>query len=219
MTFKISPYGGTTVVVLIPQDLITEQAGPETALSVPQARTAGADALPTGHRRGAGPLEITGGGASARTLAGDPDGEPFDRPFDRADTSVRDDLHGTPPQTRTPARSPAPRDGAARPVADRSASAEVSGALAAPSPTLMPPPDTSHTPGGLPRRVPQTHLAAPLQDDEPAAPAPADDDERSPEAIRAAMASFQSGTRRGRSEAAHLLERDGDPAIDGEPRM
>ncbi|WP_406316380.1 nitrate- and nitrite sensing domain-containing protein [Streptosporangium sp. NBC_01639] len=219
VTFKISPYGGTTVVVLIPQDLITEQAGPETALSVPQARTAGADALPTGHRRGAGPLEITGGGASARTLAGDPDGEPFDRPFDRADTSVRDDLHGTPPQTRTPARSPAPRDGAARPVADRSASAEVSGALAAPSPTLMPPPDTSHTPGGLPRRVPQTHLAAPLQDDEPAAPAPADDDERSPEAIRAAMASFQSGTRRGRSEAAHLLERDGDPAIDGEPRM
>ncbi|GAA4236755.1 hypothetical protein GCM10023075_60250 [Streptosporangium album] len=216
VTFKISPYGGTTVVVLIPQDLVTEQTGPEVALSVPQARTASADALPAGHRQGAGPLEITGDAAPAWTLAGNSGGEPFDRPFDRGDTSVEDDLHGTPLQTR----SPAPRDKAARPVTDRSASAEASGALAFPSPTLMPPPDTSHTPGGLPRRVPQTHLAAPLQDDEPpAAPAPEDDDERSPEAIRAAMASFQSGTRRGRSDAAHLLERDGDPASDGEPHM
>ncbi|MEU8383804.1 hypothetical protein AB0C32_32085, partial [Streptosporangium sp. NPDC048865] len=87
-------------------------------------------------------------------------------------------------------------------------------------PPVLPPPDSSHTPGGLPRRVPQTHLAAPLQEDEPVAPPPADDtDERSPEMIRAAMSSFQAGTRRGRDDAAQLLDRDGDPADEGGPAM
>ncbi len=85
-------------------------------------------------------------------------------------------------------------------------------------PPVLPPPDSSHTPGGLPRRVPQTHLAAPLQEDEPAPPPPVDDaDERSPEMIRAAMSSFQAGTRRGRDDAAQLLDRDGDPADEGGP--
>ncbi|MGJ6961984.1 nitrate- and nitrite sensing domain-containing protein [Streptosporangium sp. G11] len=87
-------------------------------------------------------------------------------------------------------------------------------------PPVLPPPDSSHTPGGLPRRVPQTHLAAPLQEDEPAAPPPpADDgtDERSPEMIRAAMSSFQAGTRRGRDDAAQLLDRDGDPVDEDGP--
>ncbi|WP_436757505.1 nitrate- and nitrite sensing domain-containing protein [Streptosporangium sp. V21-05] len=83
-------------------------------------------------------------------------------------------------------------------------------------PPVLPPPDSSHTPGGLPRRVPQTHLAAPLQEDEPVAPPPADDaDERSPETIRAAMSSFQAGTRRGRDDAAQLLDREGDPVDEG----
>ncbi|WP_440102762.1 nitrate- and nitrite sensing domain-containing protein [Streptosporangium sp. H16] len=87
-------------------------------------------------------------------------------------------------------------------------------------PPVLPPPDSSHTPGGLPRRVPQTHLAAPLQEDEPAPPPPADDaDERSPEMIRAAMSSFQAGTRRGRDDAAQLLDRDDDPADEGGPAV
>jgi hypothetical protein len=93
-----------------------------------------------------------------------------------------------------------------------------SGGAVSSLPPVLPPPDTSHTPGGLPRRVPQTHLVAPLQDDEPL-PEPAlddDTDERSPEMIRAAMSSFQDGTRRGRSEAAQLVDRGGDPANDGE---
>jgi hypothetical protein len=37
--------------------------------------------------------------------------------------------------------------------------------------------------------------------------------------IRAAMSSFQDGTRRGRSEAAQLLDRGGDPMNDGEPAV
>ncbi|MFF3437310.1 nitrate- and nitrite sensing domain-containing protein [Streptosporangium sp. NPDC002721] len=87
-------------------------------------------------------------------------------------------------------------------------------------PPVLPPPDSSHTPGGLPRRVPQTHLAAPLQEDEPVAPPPVDDtDGRSPEMIREAMSSFQAGTRRGRDDAAQLLDRDGDPADEGGPAV
>ncbi|MFD0889297.1 sensor histidine kinase, partial [Streptosporangium algeriense] len=44
VTFKASPYGGTTVVVLLPQELIKEQAGqePEPAVAVPQPRAVGA---------------------------------------------------------------------------------------------------------------------------------------------------------------------------------
>ncbi|MFJ2032023.1 nitrate- and nitrite sensing domain-containing protein [Streptosporangium sp. NPDC087985] len=209
VTFKTSPYGGTTVVVLIPQDLVTEQSESETAVSVPQARTAS-----TGTSAGGTPV-VRGQMAGPRELAGGADsgGELLEGLFDRGERSIGDDLHGA---TSTP--MPAPWGKAATPVADRSESADVSGTPALPLPTVMPPPDTSHTPGGLPRRVPQTHLAAPLQDDEPlSVPSPEDDDERSPETIRATMASFQSGTRRGRSDAAHLLERGGDPVNGGEP--
>ncbi|MER5319447.1 sensor histidine kinase [Streptosporangium roseum] len=215
VTFKASPYGGTTVVVLIPQELITEQAEPEAVVSVPQARTAlsgGSSATTALRGPGSGPQAITGGGGPA--------GEPFDRPldgpfggpFDRRERTIEESLRAATPPSRQEADPPA---------TGRHASAGASGDPASPLPPVMPPPDTSHTPGGLPRRVPQTHLAAPLQDDEPApAPAPEDDeDERSPEMIRAAMASFQDGTRRGRSDAAQLVERGDDPVSGGEPRM
>ncbi|MEV4187361.1 nitrate- and nitrite sensing domain-containing protein [Streptosporangium canum] len=208
VTFKASPYGGTTVVVLVPQELITEQAESETVVSVPQARTAvsGGPSATTAFRGpGAAPEAITG--------AAGPAGGPFDRPFDgtldgpfdRRERTIEESLRAaTPPQRQEAAPPPA----------------GASGDPVSPLPPVMPPPDTSHTPGGLPRRVPQTHLAAPLQDDEPApAPAPEDDDERSPEMIRAAMASFQDGTRRGRSDAAQLTERGDDPVNGGEPRM
>ena len=67
------------------------------------------------------------------------------------------------------------------------------------------------TPSGLPFRVPQANLAPALAE-EPRRGAEAEDEEdRSPEDIRKIMGSFQSGTRRGRSEAAKLLgEEDGN---------
>ncbi|MEU7452537.1 sensor histidine kinase [Streptosporangium roseum] len=214
VTFKASPYGGTTVVVLIPQELITEQAEPEAVVSIPQARTAlsgGSSATTALRGPGSGPQAITGGGAPADEPFDRPLDGPFGDPFDRRERTIEESLReATPPS----------RQEAAPPAAGRHASAGASGDPASPLPPVMPPPDTSHTPGGLPRRVPQTHLAAPLQDDEPApAPAPEDDDERSPEMIRAAMASFQDGTRRGRSDAAQLVERGDDPVNGGEPRM
>ncbi|TDB97339.1 hypothetical protein E1267_39925 [Nonomuraea longispora] len=63
------------------------------------------------------------------------------------------------------------------------------------------------TPSGLPLRVPQANLAPALRDDTPTQPdLEEDDDERSPEEIRAMMGSFQSGTRLGRTEAAKMMD-------------
>ncbi|MEO3854391.1 nitrate- and nitrite sensing domain-containing protein [Acrocarpospora sp. B8E8] len=63
----------------------------------------------------------------------------------------------------------------------------------------------SFTPSGLPFRVPQASIAPSLRD-RPVEDLPEDeDDDRSPEDIRKIMGSYQSGTQRGRSEAARLL--------------
>ncbi|MBP2705551.1 sensor histidine kinase [Microbispora sp. RL4-1S] len=72
-----------------------------------------------------------------------------------------------------------------------------------------PAPPASFTPSGLPFRVPQANLAPALADntadlDED------DEDDRSPEDIRKIMGSFQSGTRKGRSEAARLQNEGSD---------
>ncbi|MDW5328964.1 nitrate- and nitrite sensing domain-containing protein [Plantactinospora sp. KLBMP9567] len=62
----------------------------------------------------------------------------------------------------------------------------------------------SLTPSGLPVRVRQANLAPPLRDgDDRTEPEPAEDHApRTPEQIRRMMSSYQSGTRRGRSDAA-----------------
>ncbi|MER7475584.1 hypothetical protein ABT351_33515, partial [Micromonospora sp. NPDC000018] len=60
------------------------------------------------------------------------------------------------------------------------------------------------TESGLPVRVRQASLAPELRDE----PAAGDDDEdtvRPPEQVRRMMSSYQSGTRRGRTDAARLL--------------
>ncbi|MEV4098175.1 sensor histidine kinase [Streptosporangium saharense] len=242
VTFKASPYGGTTVVVLLPQELITErterQPEPEPAVAVPQPRTVAAEgqvlphtathaaspvmppsalpsALPTMPRgprdQGADPLASHGGQTGGAGPVPGAQGVPG--------------IPGTPGIPGVPNVPPAVRR-EARPATHR----RVPGATQEPQageggpgsalPPVLPPPDTSHTPGGLPRRVPQTHLAAPLQEEEPATREPGTDDadERSPEMIRAAMASFQDGTRRGRSDAAHLLDKEDDRADGGGSR-
>ncbi|MER5623350.1 nitrate- and nitrite sensing domain-containing protein [Streptosporangium sp. NPDC002544] len=255
VTFKASPYGGTTVVVLIPQDLINEEQ-PEASIGVgvPQARPAS-----TGEMNG-----TTSAVAAVRGRAGDPlgiaagpvrtggaEGEPVDEsvpgawpeawepaspgrvadpglpagladpaaPGRFADPAALRQL----PDSGAPMSLPDftnPGSPAAPGAPDGSTTPGRAGGPGAALPPVLPPPDSSHTPGGLPRRVPQTHLAAPLQDDEVAAPVPPDDDgadERSPEMIRAAMTSFQTGTRRGRDDAAQLTRRAGDPVDEGGP--
>ncbi|WP_344918691.1 sensor histidine kinase [Streptosporangium oxazolinicum] len=289
VTFKSSPYGGTAVVVLIPQELISEEEqGTSVGVGVPQqARPASTtemngttSAVAAVRGRVGDPLGITGGPVRATEAEGEiisehvpgarpeawepeqpangrsrPSGPssggfadpgrlltpPPGRSTDpgltggRADQapSGRHSAGSTPaedytdptfpgrfadpsalrqmPETGTPGRLP----DFTNPGSPVSQGAPGGGASL---PPVLPPPDSSHTPGGLPRRVPQTHLAAPLQEDEPevpSTPADGDADERSPEMIRAAMSSFQAGTRRGRDDAAYLLDRDGDPADEG----
>ncbi|WP_067894967.1 sensor histidine kinase [Actinomadura chibensis] len=91
---------------------------------------------------------------------------------------------------------------------------ERAAAVAAPpesAPEPEPEPDEalvtdSATPGGLPVRVPQASLAAPLKEDPPAPEAPQPDDDadalRSPEEVRRMVRSYQEATRRGRADAA-----------------
>ncbi|MFE3453125.1 nitrate- and nitrite sensing domain-containing protein [Nonomuraea sp. NPDC059194] len=73
----------------------------------------------------------------------------------------------------------------------------------------------SRTPSGLPLRVPQANLAPALRDETPATPPgpEEEDDQRSPEEIRAMMGSLQRGSRLGRTEAAKLM-RDDRPGDD-----
>ncbi|MBW8485070.1 hypothetical protein [Actinomadura parmotrematis] len=68
-----------------------------------------------------------------------------------------------------------------------------------------PVPDDPTTPSGLPVRVPQTSLAPPLREDDPATenpPEPA----RSPADIKRIMGSYQRGIRRGREATAERSE-------------
>ena len=83
MTFKASPYGGTTVVVLIPQELINEEgAAPSVSVGVPQARPASSgemngttSAVAAVRGRAGDPLGITGGPAQAEETEGFADPE------------------------------------------------------------------------------------------------------------------------------------------------
>jgi hypothetical protein len=72
------------------------------------------------------------------------------------------------------------------------------------------PAEASYTPSGLPFRVRQASLARPLRD---GTAAPTDDGAnedlpRSPDQVRRIMSSYQSGTHRGRVDAARLIDDD-----------
>jgi hypothetical protein len=139
----------------------------------------------------------------------DPAGEPASLP------------QRTLPQRTLPQRTPAQRSAAdpVPPLDTRESQVPPptpghDGAAADPGPTE----GTVYTPAGLPWRVRQPSPTRPLRD-EPAAPEDADGEPvtprtRPPEEIRQMMASYQSGTRRGRS-AATAGTPDTSPA--GEP--
>ncbi|MEQ4304140.1 nitrate- and nitrite sensing domain-containing protein [Plantactinospora sp. B6F1] len=78
---------------------------------------------------------------------------------------------------------------------------------AGPAPASGP---ASQTPSGLPVRVRQANLAAPLRgEDDRTEPEPAEEQApRTPEQIRRMMSSYQSGTRRGRSDAGRPVDDD-----------
>ncbi|RVX42801.1 signal transduction histidine kinase [Nonomuraea polychroma] len=180
VVLKASPYGGTTVVVLLPQELVQLDPRPE-----PQG--GGGERLP---RR---PTAVA---TVARPVAGE-----VARPVTAEAPRGAENVRALKPTRPAPVAEPAPA-----PVAKP-------GLVPAPEPVPEPPaepeqqPVAEFTPSGLPLRVPQANLAPALRDDTPKQPdLEEDDDERSPEEIRAMMGSLQSGTRLGRTQAAKMLD-------------
>ncbi|WP_328815862.1 sensor histidine kinase [Nonomuraea cypriaca] len=162
VVLKASPYGGTTVVVLLPQELVQLDPTPESQDGDNPERL---------------PRRQTAVATATRPAAAE---------------NVRT-LKSARPQRAT-APSPTGPAPAPEPVPETPSESEQE-------------PVAEFTPSGLPLRVPQANLVPALRDDTPTQPDfEEDDDERSPEEIRAMMGSLQSGTRLGRSQAAKMLD-------------
>ena len=191
VALKASPYGGTTAVVLIPEELVTA-TDPTAATS----KKGDSSATPDRHAGDATkPTSVAV--AEPPALNAEPSAlnpetmelpavvrkEPLRMATDRAATFASE-----------PASAPAP-------LAQR------------------PTPSAVHTEGGLPVRQRQKNLAPGLRGGPTIEEATTDDelDEgRSPEAVRQLMSSYQSGTRRGRATAAALDEHDNEGADAGD---
>ncbi|MFG1837532.1 nitrate- and nitrite sensing domain-containing protein [Micromonospora sp. NPDC049175] len=226
---KESAYGGTTAVVLIPLELVTEDAAdPEDSGEI---RSGSAIPLPSGPSGTSGrPALLAPVGATASTTSTRETPDVVTPPAPVSDDSatpevVADEGGGLPTRQRT-----APTTGGSElPVRAR----RVPGlpALEAPTvPTGLPAVDgkrstesrdapdaasdggpeaeaeAARTDSGLPVRVRQANIVPELRDD-PAASETDDDEDvvRPPEQVRRMMSSYQTGTRRGRTDAARLL--------------
>ncbi|MEV4695211.1 nitrate- and nitrite sensing domain-containing protein [Micromonospora chalcea] len=194
---KESAYGGTTAVVLIPRELITTADGaggfdgPSAAEpAVPATQSTPADA-------GAEPATVSGADGGAEP---DDPAEPAPPVPEPATQAPRLTPSGLPARTRK--RQPA----VAGPTTELAVVERRP--AGAPAPSAAAEPEASPvTDAGLPVRVRQASLAPELRHDQTEADDDAADDDtaRAPEQVRRMMSSYQSGTRRGRTDAARLL--------------
>ncbi|SCL69871.1 Signal transduction histidine kinase [Micromonospora citrea] len=224
-----SAYGGTTAVVLIPAELVTaDDADPSTSGGFPTGApgvATPATAAPAAERPATAPVALAEPQAAlpASNTDATADGESAD---DALPTRTRGRSLPTaaPTEERLPTRSrgastqPA-LDGptlptglpvtAARPQAAGAAApapgpetAETAPAGGGPARTARP--VQARTDSGLPVRVRQASIVPELRD-EPAEAEHDDDTVRPPEQVRRMMSSYQTGTRRGRTDAARLV--------------
>ncbi|MFB9854993.1 nitrate- and nitrite sensing domain-containing protein [Micromonospora andamanensis] len=210
-----SVYGGTTAVVLIPSTLIVSDeaeshstgdggvVGTDRQSPTPAQPTAGDEAdgseLPTRSRRDSGHSSALDGptfpfGLPVTSASGDGMPSPPHRPSGPGPATGAGGGPDVNPAPGQPARQVTP--------------AEAGGPTAAEI-------EVSHTESGLPVRVRQASLAPALRA-EPEAVQADDDVIREPEQVRRMMSSYQTGTRRGRSDAARLLGSGGRPGPDDE---
>ncbi|WP_422747026.1 nitrate- and nitrite sensing domain-containing protein [Micromonospora sp. WMMD1219] len=200
---KESAYGGTTAVVLIPRELITAD-GADAADALPAPGTA----LPAAPAPD--PARSTRDGDGPATPSGpDGDTEP-DQPAEPA-PQAPEPVARAPRLTPSglPARTRKRQPGVAGPTTEL-AVVERRPAATTDEPDASPAtePETAPvTDAGLPVRVRQASLAPELRHDQTEAEDDAADDDtaRAPEQVRRMMSSYQSGTRRGRTDAARLL--------------
>ena len=226
VSLKRSAYGGTTAVVVIPRDLITEQPPEQPKAATTRNGLEVRRPVAAGARQGAasGPADARTSGATATlspsstgpqpsgpALVAVPPPEP-EGPEDSAPNGRAAD--GGAPAQRTPAQVDAAAEGNRRP---EDAASQDGGAPPTTQPEDQPPvPEMSTTPSGLPVRVPQANLVEPLRSDEPSAAEEPEEPEvpgRSPEEIQRIMGSYQRGTRQGRSDAARAERQGGRPGV------
>jgi hypothetical protein len=201
---KESAYGGTTAVVLIPLELVT-QDGPDPSTSggfpvgagqpapaTPVLAGSDGDAARPAADRPAAPVAVAESTGAAEAAE---DGAEQPVPAPEADLAEpRITPSGLPARTRK--KQPAP--------AEATVGLAVDGAPAEPRPADDAAP--GRTDGGLPVRVRQASLAPELRHEASTPDDDGDDDAvRPPEQVRRMMSSYQSGTRRGRTDAARLL--------------
>ncbi|MDG4811322.1 nitrate- and nitrite sensing domain-containing protein [Micromonospora sp. WMMD1120] len=232
---KESAYGGTTAVVLIPQELVTEaDVSPEdsgafrteSALPAPSA-----PAADTTRPAVLAPLAL----ATSTTTAPDtaaPVSTAVPAADDTATTSTPTDETALPtrqrttPATATPDLPTRARRGVGQPALEaptvptglpaveraRPADNGATPATVADGGPVPARAEVGRTDSGLPVRVRQANIVPELRDDP--APSEADDEDvvRPPEQVRRMMSSYQTGTRRGRTDAARLIGGAGAPA-------
>ncbi|MEV4215798.1 nitrate- and nitrite sensing domain-containing protein [Micromonospora sp. NPDC049662] len=228
---KESAYGGTTAVVLIPLELITANgAAPEDSGAIPAGPTA--IALPAGPTA-AGPVEggrpaslSTVAVATAATDTSAPGAAQPVTPVapalaessttteqtDEGDKDVvlptrqRTAAADLPTRARRVLGQPAlegPTVPTGLPAVERAGTGG-----SEPSTDGGPVPartETDRTGSGLPVRVRQANIVPELRDDPAATESDEEDVVRPPEQVRRMMSSYQTGTRRGRTDAARLL--------------
>lgn len=209
VTLKSSPYGGTTVVVLVPRELVRDESDfIEDVVPPAPPRPAPAFGIPAARR---GPDTVSRRGTDTAARRGT---EPAAR-------------RGTEPAARrgTEPVVPAMATGAAPPLPIRTTAARPARPPAPapdpqPAPGAAPEPERGQaktgatTPSGLPLRTPQTHLP-PEMLAQPAAPSATHPPEAQPEPAeetRSRLAALQDGTNRGRlaAQRSDLSLRDHD---------
>ncbi|MCO6010671.1 nitrate- and nitrite sensing domain-containing protein [Actinoallomurus purpureus] len=222
VTLKHSSYGGTTAVVLVPRELIVEtppdDAEPKKDIPVAARKRLLAVGAPA--------AAATGTAVATASSVQSPDKS--HEADDESRTESENEPIGTTPdglprrRRKTPVRRTATNPaGTSRPVAPVTAltpatgdgpEAAPDGDDDAPTPVSS---EESRTPSGLPIRVPQASIADPLRTDgSPTASADEDRNagtDRSAENVRRSISGLQSGTRRGRANAARSQPDSGRP--------
>ncbi|MEV5212501.1 nitrate- and nitrite sensing domain-containing protein [Micromonospora sp. NPDC053740] len=226
---KESAYGGTTAVVLIPLELVTEaDTSPEDSGSF---RTGSAIPMPSAPATDSGrpaslaPVALAAPTATALEVAVTSAAPmPADTTAPTTDEEAEADTvlptrQRTTPATGTPDLPTRARRGPAQPAleaptvptglpaVDRSRTETPDGEPApagdgGPMPARA---EAERTDSGLPVRVRQANIVPELRDDPAVSETDDEDVVRPPEQVRRMMSSYQTGTRRGRTDAARLL--------------
>ncbi|MGC1213920.1 MAG: nitrate- and nitrite sensing domain-containing protein [Micromonospora sp.] len=215
---KESAYGGTTAVVLIPLGLVTEDGtdpyssgGFRAGTGVPNA---GPPVAPRAEATEARSTTVAEQPVAPVTLA-EPPAVPDGDPADTVDDPPPLTESGLPTRTRRRGGQSA-LDGPTIPIGlmtiggaegeSAGGPTEADAVLAANDESDGESDEPARTDSGLPVRVRQASLVPELRTEPSAADTEPDEDAvRAPEQVRRMMSSYQSGTRRGRTDAARLL--------------